>query len=201
MGSTLSVNLLDCFVNKIGKDVLIPLEPKFYCRYVGDIYNKRNKNQPDKLFERMSKYYPNINLTVEVNPSKCLDTKTHRDNNEIKCFSYHKEMKLPFHWTSAVPKHYKKNVIIGDLHCVNNLSSNFAQEVGIIRNKYIKVGYPFGFINSIIDGFNQEKEDTLMPTSLLEERKEVTSKFLSANETKTRFLILLTNWKCLLTTN
>ena len=79
-------------------------------------------------------------------------------------------MKLPFHWTSAVPKHHK-NVIIGDLHCVNNLSSNFEQEVGIIRNKYIKAGNPF--INSIIDGFNQEKEDPLIPTSLFEERKEV----------------------------
>ena len=82
-------------------------------------------------------------------------------------------MKLPFHWTSAVSKHYKKNDIIGDLHCVNNLSSNFVQEVGIIRNKYIKTDYPFRFINSIIDCFHQEKEDPLIPTSLLEERKEV----------------------------
>ena len=70
----------------------------------------------------MNKYHPNINLTIQVNLSKFLDTKIHCDNNEIKCFAYHKEMKLPFHWTSVVPKHYKKNVIIGDLHCVNNLS-------------------------------------------------------------------------------
>ena len=149
----------------------------------------------------MNKYHPNINLTVEVNPSKFLDTKIHRDNNEIKCFTYHKEMKLPFHWTSAVPKHYKKNVIIGDLHRVNNLSSNFEQEVGIIRNKYIKAGYPFRFINSITDGFNQEKEDPLIPTSLFEERKEVSFQipFCKRNENEISRIIdkleAFTNYK------
>ena len=38
----------------------------------------------------------------------------YRDKNEIKCVAYHKEM--PFHWMSAVPEHYKKNVISADLH-------------------------------------------------------------------------------------
>ena len=32
MGGTLSVTLSDCFVNKIEKDVVIPLKPNFYCR-------------------------------------------------------------------------------------------------------------------------------------------------------------------------
>ena len=80
-------------------------------------------------------------------------------------------MKLPFHWTSAVPKHCKKNVIIGDLHRVKTLSSNLEQEVRIIRNKYIKAGYRLHFINSVIDSFIQEGPIT--PLSLFEERKEV----------------------------
>ena len=74
---------------------------------------------------------------------------------------------------SAVPKDYKKNVIIGNLHHGKNLSSNFEKKVRIIRDKYIKTGYPFRFINSITDGLNQEKEDYLIPTSLFQERKEV----------------------------
>ena len=94
------------------------------------------------------------------------------DNNETKCFAYRKEMKLSFHWRAAVPKHYKKNVIIVDLHCVKNLSSNFEQEVRTIRNKHIKAGYPFHFINSVIDSFIQEEEDPIIPTSLFEKRKE-----------------------------
>ena len=85
-------------------------------------------------------------------------------------------MKLPFNWTSVVSKHskhYKENVIIGDLHRVKNLSSDFEQEVKITRNKYIKAGYCFRFINSVIDSFIQEKEGPLIPTILFEERKEV----------------------------
>ena len=131
---------------------IVLLKPKFYCQYVDDTYNRRNKNQPDELFERMNKYHPNINFTVEVKPSKFLDTKIYRDSNEIKCIAYHKENKLSSQWTPAVPKHCKKNVSIGDLYRVMNLSSNFEQEVRI-RNKYINAGYPFHFINSVIDSF------------------------------------------------
>ena len=82
-------------------------------------------------------------------------------------------MKSPFHWTSSVPKCYKKKVIIEDLHCVQNLSSNFEKEATMIKDNHIKAGYPFCFINSIIDNLNQEKEDLLVPTSLFEERKEI----------------------------
>ena len=140
------------------KYVVIPLKPNFCCQYVDDTYNRRNKNQPDELFESMNKYHRNINLTIEVSPSKLLDTKIYRDNNKIKFFAYNKEMESPFHWASAVPKHSKKNVIVGDLHRIKNLSSNFEEEVRILRNKYIKAGYPFRFIDSVIDGFNQEKK-------------------------------------------
>ena len=97
MGSTVSVTLSDCFMNKMEKNVFIPLKQKFYCQYIDDTYNRRNKNKTDELFERMNKYHTNINFTVEVNPSKFLDTKIHCDNNEVKYFTYHKEMKLPFY--------------------------------------------------------------------------------------------------------
>ena len=86
MGGSLSMTLADCFMNKMEKDVVIPLKPKFYCWYVDDIYNRRNENQPDELFERMNKYHSNKNLTVEVNLSKFLDPKIYHDNNEIKRF-------------------------------------------------------------------------------------------------------------------
>ena len=47
MGGTLSVTQSDCFMNEMEKDVVIPLKPKFYYRYVDDTYNRRSKNQPD----------------------------------------------------------------------------------------------------------------------------------------------------------
>ena len=57
----------------------------------------------------------------------------------------------------------------------------------------MKAGYPFRFINSVIDGFNQEKEDLLTPTSVFEERKEVSFQIPFS------ILELLTNWTRLLT--
>ena len=59
---------------------------------------------------------------------------------------------------TAVPKHCNKKVIIAGLHGFMNLSSNFTQEARIIRDNYIKAGYPFCFINSIIKGFNEEED-------------------------------------------
>ena len=91
-----------------------------------------NKIQLNELFERMKKYRPNINLILKVNHSKFLDTKIYCDNNEVRCFSYRKEIKLPFHWTSAVTKQYKNT---GDLHRVKNLKPNFPLEIRIIRDK------------------------------------------------------------------
>ena len=35
---------------------------------------------------------------------------------KLQCFMYQKENKKPIHWNSAVPKSYKRNVIIGDVH-------------------------------------------------------------------------------------
>ena len=97
MGRTLSVILSDCFMNKMKKDIVLPLKPKFYRRFVDDTYRRGQKNEPDGLFSKMNSYHPNINLTIEINPSKFLDFKIARKKNEIKCFSHHKDNKLPVH--------------------------------------------------------------------------------------------------------
>ena len=39
-------------------------------------------------------------------------------------FSQHKDNKQPFHWKSAASRNYKKNVIAGDLHRSNKISSD-----------------------------------------------------------------------------
>ena len=173
MGVTLLMTISDYFMNKMEKDVVALFKLKFFCRCVDGTYNKRNKNQPVVLFGRIKKYHPKINLTIELNTSKFLDAKNYRHNNATKCVAHHKEMKFLFHWTSAVPKQYKNNVIIRDLHHVKNLSSHFEEEVKIIRKKDTRAAYPFHFINSVIDSFLQEKEVCIIPTNSFEERKEV----------------------------
>ena len=121
----------------------------------------------------MNSYHTNIKVTIEINTAKFLDTKISRNDEEITCNVKQKEHKLPFHWSSAVPKNYKRNLITGDLHRASKISSNIEHEIKIIKSKYIKAGYPLAFISSVIDTFHQEKEDFIIPPSLFEERKEV----------------------------
>ena len=97
MGGTLSVTISDYFMNKMERVIVLSLKPKFYRRFVDDTHRRRKKNKPDELFSKMNSYHPNINLTIEINPSKFLDTKIAQNKNEIKCFSHHKGNKLPFH--------------------------------------------------------------------------------------------------------
>ena len=47
MGGTLSVTLSDCFINKMERDIVLPLKPKFYRRFVDDTYRRRKKNEPN----------------------------------------------------------------------------------------------------------------------------------------------------------
>ena len=107
--------LSNIFCVKMEFDVVKPLRPKLYKRYVDDVYSKRIKNQPDKLFEKLNNYHPNIKLTIEVNPSKFLDTEILIKNGIIETSVAVKESKIPSHWSSAVLKKYKRNAILGDL--------------------------------------------------------------------------------------
>ena len=54
MGGTLSVMLSDCFVNKMERDIVLPLKPKFYRRFVDGTYRRRKKKEPDELFSKMN---------------------------------------------------------------------------------------------------------------------------------------------------
>ena len=73
MGGPLSVTFSDIYMVKMENDV-IPSKPIFYGRFVADIYSKW-KLGDNVLFDQLNSYHPNIKLTIEVNPSKFLDTK------------------------------------------------------------------------------------------------------------------------------
>ena len=64
------------------------------CRY---IYSTRIRNEPDKLFEKLNNYHPNIKLTIEVNPSKLLDREIMIKNGIIEISAVVKESKITNH--------------------------------------------------------------------------------------------------------
>ena len=63
MGGPLSVVFTGCFLNKMENEIVKPLNPKFYRRYVDDTFVRRKKSDHDVLFERLNNFHPNIRLT------------------------------------------------------------------------------------------------------------------------------------------
>ena len=73
MGGPISVVFADIYMCKMEDDVVAPLKPIFYKRYVDDTYVRRKKNTTDALLKRLNTYHENIKLTIEENPTKFLN--------------------------------------------------------------------------------------------------------------------------------
>ena len=123
MGGPLSVVFANIFMTKMENDIIVPENPVFYKRFVDDSINRRSKNEPDRLFEKLNSYHKNIKFTVEVAPNKFLDTKIEYGEDNVNTSVYRSENKLPVHWTSKIPKRYKRNTINTDLHRAEKIAS------------------------------------------------------------------------------
>ena len=68
-----------------------------------------------------------------------------------------------------------QNNIRCDLHHAFRIASDFDAEVQTITQKYLEVGYPIGFIKSVINGFknSKEEEQLVIPEWLFDQRKKV----------------------------
>ena len=139
----------------------------------------------------MNSYHPNIKLTIEISLKKFLDTKILRTSNQIHCFMYQKENKKLIHCNTAVPKSYKRNVIIGDVHRAKRISCDFDYKISVIKSEYIKAGYPPKFVTSAINTCTVEKEKPIIPPQMFDERKTVYFQlpFCNTNEQKIKSII------------
>ena len=146
MGGSISFVLSNVFCVKMEFDIFTPVTPKLYKLFVDDIYNKRIKNQPGKVFHKLNDYHPNINLTRKLYPSKFLDVEILIKNCITE--TYVVESKILSHWLSAVHKEYKQNAILGDLHRAHKISNNFAFEKQCTKGKSLIINSLYNFIQS-----------------------------------------------------
>ena len=150
----------------------------FYKRFVDDMYVRRKENEIDKLFEELNSDNENINLTLEVNPTKFLDRELVRENGEITTQVLSKSTKLPVHWKSKIPVRYKRNVVTGELlHRDKRIVSDFNQELKRIREKYRNAGFLLTFTNESICNFKRGTEEMIIPEWLFDERKTFSVRF------------------------
>ena len=114
------------------------------------------------MFEKLNNNHPKIKLTIEFSPTRFLNTGLHLNNDIYDFKIYRKTTKQPTHWSLKVPKRYKHNMILGDLHWSNHISSNFREEIRFISHKYEKADYPKRFINSVIRQFQDRSNQSNM---------------------------------------
>ena len=152
MGGSLSVVFAKIFMTKLEEDVVRPMNPSFYRRFVDDSIIRREKNKPDELFNKINSYHKNIKFTIEITPRKFLDTEISYEK-EIQTSVYRSDNKLPNHWNSKVPKKYKRNAINADLYRAERIASNMENETKIVKKKFTKAGFPTRFTDNVIRQF------------------------------------------------
>ena len=176
MGGPLSGRFSDIFMIKVERAVVVPRNPPLYRRYVDDTFNRRKKGVVDELFQALNSYHPNIKYTIEEKPKHFLDTNFSYKNKETVTSVHVKPGKLPVFWNSKVPKRYKRNAINGELHRAKKIASDFEQETKRIKKKFVDVGFPSRFVDSVIRDFNtvpdDEDDDIIIPNWLFDEKDE-----------------------------
>ena len=80
IGGPLTVPFNDIYMVNMESKIVIPQKPLFYCRYIDHIYNRRKTFKNDELFEKLNNYHPKIKLTIEVSPTKTLDTSLYHNS-------------------------------------------------------------------------------------------------------------------------
>ena len=115
-------------------------------------------------------------MTVGTNPTRFLDTAFSKNfDGSVTTNVFREHGKLPAFLNSQIPRRYKSNNIRGDFHCAFKNASDFDAEVQTITRKNLEVGYPIGFIKSVISNFknSKEEEQPIIPEWLFDQRKKV----------------------------
>ena len=93
---------------------------------------------PVVLFNRVGNYHLNNTLTMELNPSRFLDTKLTNINSFYKFNVCQESTKLQSPWNSGNSKRNKRNTVNGALQSSKRIPSNFNKEITVITGKYMK---------------------------------------------------------------
>ena len=74
----------------------------------------------------------------------------------------------------------KRNAITGELHRARRIASDFEKETTRIKKKFLSVGFPSRFIESVIRDFKRvpdPDEEDIIPSWLFDDRRVLTVRF------------------------
>ena len=75
------------------------------------------------------------------------------------------------HWCSKIQTRYKCNSITGELHRAKMIADDFNFEVKCITKEFLPAGFPKKTIRNIVEYFDKDKSDYIIPEWLFAERR------------------------------
>ena len=173
MGSPLSPSLANFFLGHLEEKLFQNASecvwgsicPKFYIRYVDDIFAVFDKNVPCEMFlDHINNQHPNIKFTVEksINSLSFLDTEIKISGDNFESWTYRKKTDtgVLLNLCAVCPRGWKKGLIFGALSRAKVICSSrelFLQEIDKLRNIFWKNGYSAVFFNKVFESFEQRQ--------------------------------------------
>ena len=169
MGNCLGPTLANFFlafleVTKVFK-MKKSFHPKFYARYVDDIYCVfSSRVQYLEFFGVLNSLHPNIEFTAEVGTNKLpfLDVEIELLDNQVNSWVYRKDTNtnviMNFH--DIAPKSWKMGLVYCFLNRAYNVcssSSLFQKEVRLLQSVFLQNSYTVSFFKKVYDNFMKKK--------------------------------------------
>ena len=140
----------------------IAFAPKFYCRYVDDIFAVfENEEQKQAFFNHLNNLHQNLKFTVEDavnNILPFLDVKVELGLDGVETSVYRKPTHTGvfLNFKSIAPMQWKNGLIYGMLHRAYLICSStnlFNKEVDKLRAMFINNSYSVAFFNKVVAKF------------------------------------------------
>ena len=182
LGPTLANLFLVYHEDKWLQNCPLQFRPRYYRRYVDDIFLMFNsKDNVKKFLKYLSSRHPNIKFTCEEekdNNILFLDISITRLNNKLTTSLYRKKTfsGVYMNYNSFLPVKYKKGLIHTLLFCAYNICADFQtlhQEIEFLNSIWQRNSFPLFFIDSCIKKFLDKLFIPSRPSNNISDKREI----------------------------
>ena len=179
MGSPLGPTLANFFLGTIEKALFekhVDTHPKFYARYIDDVYAIFDDKQDyNVFFKTLNTLHPNLAFTVETTtdnlPFLDVDIRLLPSGVETNVYRKPTNTNVLLNYVAIAPLRMKKGLI----HCLINRAHNicsspsiFESEVAKLKDIFALNGYPRSLFYKVLENFKLSKIKTDDPLPLTE---------------------------------
>jgi hypothetical protein len=167
MGGPLGPTMANFFLGHIESTLFsnISFSPELYLRYVDDIFAVfSDKDAIDQFFQYLNTQHPNLSFTLEnaTNTLAFLDVELEITDASFESWVYRKKTHTGvfMNFNAVVPDKWKVGLIVCLLNRAWNICSSrllFMKEVQKLKLMFVRNGYPYQFLNKIVERFLQTR--------------------------------------------